>query len=302
MVEQGLQGLSAAADGRRSRAAPRASGAAPLVLPSTALVFVFLVLPLLLLFRYSFNRFVPGQFMVEAFSLENYVKFVTDPYYVGVLKTTLLVAVAVTAACLAAAFPVALLLARSRSRLKNVLVLAVILPLFVGNAVRAAGWMVALGRQGLVSVAATSLGLADRPFELMYTPAAVIIGIISVNLPFVVLTLQSVLEGIDPLAEEASLSLGATPFETWRLVTLPLAAPGLLAAGILCFILTMNAYATPVLLGGPRFQMMAPRVADEILGQTNWPFGAALAFVLIVVTLGLTALVNAFIARRYLRR
>jgi putative spermidine/putrescine transport system permease protein len=272
------------------------------VLPSTALVFVFLVLPLLLLFRYSFNRFVPGQFMVEAFSLENYVKFVTDPYYVGVLKTTLLVAVAVTAACLAAAFPVALLLARSRSRLKNVLVLAVILPLFVGNAVRAAGWMVALGRQGLVSVAATSLGLADRPFELMYTPAAVIIGIISVNLPFVVLTLQSVLEGIDPLAEEASLSLGATPFETWRLVTLPLAAPGLLAAGILCFILTMNAYATPVLLGGPRFQMMAPRVADEILGQTNWPFGAALAFVLIVVTLGLTALVNAFIARRYLRR
>ncbi len=273
-----------------------------LALPSTALVFIFLILPLLLLFRYSFNRFVPGQFMVEAVTTENYLKFITDPYYVGVLKTTLLVAVAVTTLCLVAGFPVALMLARTVSRHKSALVLAVILPLFVGNAVRAAGWMVALGQHGLVNVTLMSLGLLRRPVDIMYTPTAVIIGILSVNLPFVVLTLQSVLEGIDRAAEEAALSLGATPFQAWRLVTLPLAVPGLLAAGILCFILTMNAYATPVLLGGPRFQMMAPRVADEILNQTNWPFGAALAFVLMVVTLALTAVINVFVASRYAKR
>jgi putative spermidine/putrescine transport system permease protein len=273
-----------------------------LALPSTALVFIFLILPLLLLFRYSFNRFVPGQFMVEAVTAENYLKFITDPYYVGVLKTTLLVAVAVTTLCLVAGFPVALMLARTASRHKSALVLAVILPLFVGNAVRAAGWMVALGQHGLVSVTLMALGLVRRPVDIMYTPIAVIIGILSVNLPFVVLTLQSVLEGIDRAAEEAALSLGATPFQAWRLVTLPLAVPGLLAAGILCFILTMNAYATPVLLGGPRFQMMAPRVADEILNQTNWPFGAALAFVLMVVTLALSAVVNIFVASRYVKR
>jgi putative spermidine/putrescine transport system permease protein len=273
-----------------------------LALPSTALVFIFLILPLLLLFRYSFNRFVPGQFMVEAVTTENYLKFITDPYYVGVLKTTLLVAVAVTTLCLVAGFPVALMLARTVSRHKSALVLAVILPLFVGNAVRAAGWMVALGQHGLVNVTLMSLGLLRRPVDIMYTPTAVIIGILSVNLPFVVLTLQSVLEGIDRAAEEAALSLGATPFQAWQLVTLPLAVPGLLAAGILCFILTMNAYATPVLLGGPRFQMMAPRVADEILNQTNWPFGAALAFVLMVVTLALTAVINVFVASRYAKR
>jgi len=273
-----------------------------LALPSTVLVFIFLILPLLLLFRYSFNRFVPGQFMVEAVTAENYLKFITDPYYVGVLKTTLLVAVAVTTLCLVAGFPVALMLARTVSRHKSALVLAVILPLFVGNAVRAAGWMVALGQHGLVNVTLMSLGLLRRPVDIMYTPTAVIIGILSVNLPFVVLTLQSVLEGIDRAAEEAALSLGATPFQAWRLVTLPLAVPGLLAAGILCFILTMNAYATPVLLGGPRFQMMAPRVADEILNQTNWPFGAALAFVLMVVTLALTAVINVFVASRYAKR
>ena len=100
---------------------------------------------------------------------------------------------------------------------------------------------------------------------------------------------------------EAALSLGATPFDAWRLVTLPLAIPGVLAAAVLCFILTMNAYATPVLLGGPRFQMMAPVVANEVLNQNNWPFGGALAFMLMAVTLLLTIIANVVVARRYAR-
>lgn len=270
-----------------------------LMLPASALVLIFLALPLLLLFRYSLNRFVPGQFMVEALTLENYVKVFSDPYYYAVLKTTLLMAIGVTGACLAAGFPAALYLARTSARFKAILILAVILPLFVGNAVRAAGWMVAFGQKGIVNYLAELLVPTTAPLTIMYTPGAVLVGIISVNLPFVVLTLQSVLEGIDRTSEEAALSLGATPFAAWRLVTLPLAIPGVLAAGVLCFILTMNAYATPVLLGGPRFQMMAPVVANEVLNQNNWPFGAALSFVLMVVTLVLTALANVVVIRRY---
>ena len=270
-----------------------------LMLPASVLVVVFLALPLLLLFRYSLNRFVPGQFMVDALTPENYVKVFTDPYYYAVLKTTLLMAIGVTAACLVAGFPAALYLARTAVRFKAILILAVILPLFVGNAVRAAGWMVAFGQKGIVNYLMAALAPAAGPLTIMYTPAAVFVGIISVNLPFVVLTLQSVLEGIDRTSEEAALSLGATPFEAWRLVTLPLAIPGVLAAGVLCFILTMNAYATPVLLGGPRFQMMAPVVANEVLNQNNWPFGASLSFVLMVVTLLLTAAANVVVIRRY---
>jgi len=270
-----------------------------LMLPASVLVLVFLALPLLLLLRYSLNRFVPGQFMVEALTLDNYVKCVTDPYYSTVLKTTLLMAIGVTAACLVAGFPVALYLARTSFKFKAILILAIILPLFVGNAVRAAGWMVAFGQKGIVNYVVALFAPSAGPLTIMYTPAAVLVGIVSVNLPFVVLTLQSVLEGIDPTSEEAALSLGATPFEAWRLVTLPLAIPGVLAAGVLCFILTMNAYATPVLLGGPRFQMMAPVVANEVLNQNNWPFGAALSFILMVVTLLLTAIANAVVIRRY---
>jgi putative spermidine/putrescine transport system permease protein len=268
-----------------------------LVMPASVLVLLFLALPLLLLFRYSLNRFVPGQFMVEAVTAENYVKVVTDPYYLAVFLTTLKMAAGVTLVCLIVGFPLATLLSRMPPRIKSIMILAVILPLFVGNAVRAAGWMVAFGQKGIINWVLDAFGWPQ--VEIMYTPLAVFVGIISVNLPFVVLTLQAVIEGIESASEEAALSLGATPFETWRLVTLPLALPGVLAAGMLCFILAMNAYATPVLLGGPRFQMMAPVVANEVLNQSNWPFGGALAFVLMLVTLALTAFANVVVARRY---
>ncbi len=277
----------------------RGLSAAALLAPATLLVVATLVAPLVLLFRFSLNRFVPGEFMVEALTAENYVKFFTDPYYLAVLGTTLWVSLLVTLICLVAGFPAAMFLARTRTRFKSLLILAVVLPLFVGNAVRAAGWMVAFGQKGVINAILGGLGLISTPIEIMYTTTAVIIGIVAVNLPFVVLTLQSVLEGIDPAPEEAALSLGARPFPTWWLVTLPQAVPGVLAAGVLCFILAMNAYATPVLLGGPSFQMMAPVVANEILQQSNWPFGGALSFVLMAVTLTLTAAANLIVARRY---
>ena len=267
--------------------------------PATLLVLVFLALPMLMMLRYSFNSFVPGKFMVEAVTPENYVKLATDPYYRHVLGLTLTVSASVTVLTLILGWPVAQFLARTQSRHKGLLLLAVVLPLFVGNAVRAAGWMVAFSRQGLLNRLLGALGVIDAPLDIMFTPTAVIIGIVSVNLPYVVLTLSSVIEGIDRRAEEAALSLGATPFEAWRLVTLPLALPGLLAAGVLCFILSMNAYATPVLLGGPSFQMMAPVVADQVLQRANWPFGASLGFVLILVTLTLTAGANWLVGRRY---
>lgn len=275
--------------------------AALMLLPATAMVVAFLCLPLLLLFRYSLNRFVPGQFMVEAVTLENYAKFFTDPYYRAVLATTLQMAFGVTLACLVLAFPIAMFLAKAPPRWKPLLLLLVILPLFVGNAVRAAGWMVAFGQKGLVNAFLEGTGLIDAPLTMMYTSTAVFVGILSVNLPYVVLTLQSVLEGIETSAADAASSLGATPFEAWRLVTFPLAMPGVLAAGVLSFILTMNAYATPLLLGGPRFQMMAPVVANEVLQQSNWPFGATLSFVLMIVTLAATAAANLVVARRYAR-
>jgi putative spermidine/putrescine transport system permease protein len=254
--------------------------------------------PLAILFRYSLNQFVPGKFMVDALTAENYVKFFTDIYYTGVLWRTVRVAFATTAICLLLGFPLAYVLARTRTRYKNLLIMLVVLPLFVGNAVRAAGWMVAFGNKGLINASLMGLGALADPIEIMFTETAVIVGIAAVNLPFMVLTLQSVIEGIDRSVEEAAFSLGANPLAMARRVLFPLARPGILAGTILTFILAMNAYATPVLLGGPRFQMMGPLVYNQFSQQNNWPFGGAIAFILMTATLMLTAASNIVVAGR----
>ncbi|MCQ4158596.1 ABC transporter permease [Roseomonas sp. GC11] len=271
--------------------------AAALVLPATIFVALTLLVPLALLFRYSLNAFIPGQFMVEAVTLENYVKFFTDPFYTTVLWRTFRIAALVTVICLVAGFPLAYVLARTQSRHKPLLLIAVVLPLFVGNAVRAAGWMVAFGAKGVVNASLLGLGFLSVPLDIMFTETAVVIGITAVNLPFMVLSLQSVIEGIDRALEEAAFNLGAPPSAMIRRVLVPLAAPGIAAGCILTFILGMNAYATPVLIGGPRFQTMGPLVYGQVIEQNNWPFGAAVAFILMTATLVLT-LASSLLVRR----
>jgi len=290
--------MTAAALPSARASAPRWTAAAMLS-PATIVVTIGIVIPIVILFRYSLNQFTPAKVMVDAFTLENYVKFFTDPYYVAVLLRTIRVAAVCTAICIVLGFPMAYVLARTRSRFKNLLLLIVILPLFVGNAVRAAGWMVLFGNRGFVNAVLLWLGVIREPLQIMYTEFAVVVGIVAVNLPFVVLTLQAVLEGIGRPLEEAALGLGAGPLRMFRHVLLPLAMPGVIAATILSFILAMNAYATPVLLGGPTFHMMGPTVYDQFMGLTNWPFGAALAFVLMTATLLLTVTSNWLAHRRY---
>ena len=274
--------------------------AATLVGPATVFVALGLLVPLMILFRYSLNRFEPRRMMVEAFSAENYLKFFSDPFYISVFWTTVKVAGICTVACLVMGLPLAYVLARTQTRFKNILIILVVLPLFVGNAVRAAGWMTVLGNKGFLNVTLMDLGIIDAPLQMMYTEGAVIAGIIAVNLPYMVLTLQSVIEGINRALEEAAFSLGAGPYEMTKRVLLPLALPGLLAGTILTFILGMNAYATPVLLGGPKFKMMGPLVFGQFQ-LNNWPFGAATAFVLMAATLILTATANIMVQRRYRR-
>lgn len=317
MVEQEHRALSEASVSAPGMSAPGLSEALPLSAPgarggrrlspafglsapATIFVLVALIGPLLLMFRYSLNRFVPGQMMVEALTLANYQKFFADSYYQEVLGTTLWVSALSTALCLVAGFPVAYFLVRQASAAwKGRLLLLVILPLLMGNAVRTAAWMVILGDKGLFNAVVSATGLS--PVKLMYTPTAVVIGLVSVLLPFMIVTLQSVLEGIDANLEAAAASLGAGHLTTlWRVV-LPLALPGILAGTMLCFILSMNAYATPVLIGGPSFHMMAPTVYQQVAKAMNWPFGAALAFVLMAVTLVLTTTANVLVQRRYRR-
>jgi putative spermidine/putrescine transport system permease protein len=270
----------------------RESGAALALLgPASLLMLLTLVAPLALLARDSLNRFDPTELMIEAVTAANYLRFFADPFYWDVLVTTIRVSIVVTTLCLLLGLPMAWRLARTTSRWKSALVVLMVLPLFIGSTTRTAGWMILFARGGMLDML---IGL-----QLMYAESAVIAGIIAINLPFTVLTLQSVFEGIDPRLEEAAASMGAAPSRAFWRVVFPLALPGIAIAAVLCFILCMNAFATPLLLGGPRFHMMAPLLFWAFSSDNNWPFAAAIAFILMGTTLLLTGVANRMIPRRY---
>lgn len=253
--------------------------------PALLVIICFQVLPLLTLLRYSFNRFTPTELMTEAFTLENYVRFLVEPYFQEVLLTTLGLSLLCTLSALVLGYPVAYFLARTQSRFKSLMLIIILFPLLIGNVVRAAGWMAFLGRGGIMNYVLLQTGIISEPLELLFTPLAVYMGMLGVTLPFMILTLQGVLENIDSNLISAAQNLGASPATSFRRVVLPLSMPGVAAGSVLVFMLSMNAYATPVLLGGSSFKMMSPILYSQISVASNWPFGSALAFILILVTL-----------------
>jgi putative spermidine/putrescine transport system permease protein len=269
------------------------------IFPAGLLVCALLVVPMLMMARISLNQYDATSLMIEAFTAQNYLRAVADPYYQRVMATTLGVALSCTLLTVLLAFPAAYWLSRMESRWKSLVTILTLFPLLVGNVVRSAGWVALLGNDGLINALLQGVGVTSVPVKLLYTPGAVIVGIVGVVLPYMVLTLSAVIEGISRQTEEAAANLGAKPLTVFWRILLPLAAPGVVAGSVLVFILCMNAYATPVLLGGPQFQMMAPAVYDQFSRVSNWPFGAALAFILLAVTLLLTAVGSHFIGRKY---
>ena len=274
---------------------------AALAFPASLVILVIMLVPLVMMLRYSFNQYDPVQMMKAGFTLENYVRFFSDRYYRAVFADTFMVAALCTILALVLGFPVAYFLARTRTRHKSLLIILLVFPLLVGNVVRAAGWMVVLGNAGFVNAVLTHLGVIEQPLKLLYTPLAVVTGTTAVVMPYMILTLQSELEGVDFSVEEAARNLGAGSATTFWRVILPIVLPGVAAGTMLVFILCMNAYATPVLLGGSGITMMAPALYQQIARASNWPFGAALAGILIVATLCMALASNWLIHRRYVR-
>ena len=270
-----------------------------LVLPACLLVLGLLVGPMIVLFRISLNQFSPTQLMIEAFSFDNYVRAAADPYYQEIILTTLGMALLCTALTLVIAFPAAYWLGRLESRWKSLVVIATLFPLLVGNVVRSAGWMALFDREGLINATLRGAHLISEPLTLMYTPKAVVFGVVAVVLPYMILTIAAVIESIPRDLEDAAANLGASDLKTFWRVILPLSVPGVAAGSILVFVLCMNTYATAVLLGGPRFKMMAPAIFDQFVRGNNWPMGATLAFMLLAVTMSFTVFGSIAFARHY---
>jgi len=179
----------------------------------------------------------------------------------------------------------AYVLATVRPRLARWLTIIVVLPFLTSIIVRTYAWMVLLGRNGVVNQYLVAAGLTPAPLPLLYNQAGVVIGMTYVLLPFMVLTLASVMQGIDPAFLRAAHSLGASRLQAFRRVFLPLSIPGVAGGALLVFILSLGFYITPALMGGPSDVMIAMLIEREVEFTLNWSFASALGSILLVLTL-----------------
>lgn len=193
------------------------------------------VLPLGRLFVLSFYRTTSSGGMESAFVWDQYIKFLTDPFYLKILWRTLLIGAAVSLICLILGYCLAYGVSRSAPRRKPLLLIMIALPLLTSAVIRNFGWIIILGRKGILNNLLLESGLIKEPLSLMYTSTGVIIALVHVMLPYMVLVLYSVLEGMDRNLEKAAANLGASKWKVFWFVSVPLSMPGILAGTLLVF-------------------------------------------------------------------
>ena len=266
--------------------------------PALVLFTVLLLVPLLLTAVLSFNVYDPALGVKSGeFTLEHYIHLFTDSYYYGIFWRTFWISALVALICVLIGTPEAYVLSRMRNPWRSILLLVVLAPLLVSVVVRAFGWSMLLGPEGLVNGLLGLVGLG--PVKILYTETAVVIALVHVMLPFMVIPVWTSLQKLDAGVENAALSLGATPFTTLRRIVLPQVMPGILSGSLIVFGLAASSFAIPGLLGGRRLKMVATVVYDEYLHELNWPLGAAVALVLLVANLVVMLSYNRLIEGRY---
>lgn len=273
-----------------------------LLSPALAAVGVLLVVPVAFIIVYSFwLRTAIGTEQV-GFHLDNWIEVLTDPFYRDILLQTLRIAVLTTIGCIILGYPPAYFLAMSQTRHRLFLLILLMVPFWISYIIRTMSWINILGVSGALNSILMWLGVVDEPLQLLYNEATVILGLVHFLLPFMVLNVFVSLEGIDRNLLDASRSLGATDWQSFIEVTLPLSMPGLAAGSLLCFVLAAGTYITPLVLGGPTNAMFANLVFDAVITQLNWPLGAALSLVLLIVLGAVVGLYNRFIGIDQLAR
>jgi spermidine/putrescine transport system permease protein len=262
-------------------------------LPPSVWLLGFFLIPLSFVWVLSFGE-KRGLIDVEiSWTLENYARAL-DPLYLGIFAKSIWISGLTTLVCLAVGLPVALGIVFAPSRWKPVLLLLVILPFWTNLLIRTYALIAVLRTRGHVNFAlewgADTLGLPFEPLALLYNNTAVVIGLVYVHLPFMVLPLYAALDRMDRSLIEAALDLGASQARAFVTVIVPLAAPGIITGMILVFIPALGSYLTPDLLGGTDSQMIANVVERQFKKANDWPFGAALSFLLMYVTFGALAI------------
>jgi ABC-type spermidine/putrescine transport system permease subunit I len=253
-----------------------------LVGPYALYLLVLLIVPFANVALFSVHTYSPTKIILPELSFANYLKLL-DPYYARLLGRTLKLGLITTAVCAVLGYPLAYFLARARPRVLTLGLFLLVMPLMVSTVIRVFGWIVILGRKGLINNALMALGL--EPAKLLYNETAVVIGLVNIFMPFMVLPLMASIERIPPSLEEAAQNLGANWYQMFLRTILPLSVSGLISGCLLVYSISISAFVTPALMGSPRERMAGQQIYDQVLVSFNWPSASSLALALVVLTL-----------------
>jgi spermidine/putrescine transport system permease protein len=254
-----------------------------LVLPAGLWYFVLLVAPLAIVTVFSFGVRAKNGGYDPAFTFDNYGRFLTQPQRLEPFLTSFSMAIAGTIGCLLVGLPLAYFIATRARKRKGLLILMLVIPFWTSFLIRTYSWLIILGRENLGGFIGAIIG--DPDFRILGTPVAVLMGLVYGYLPLMVFPLFVTLDRMDRTLVEASKDLGAARWATFRQVTLPIALPGLITGSILVFIPMMGEYVIPAMLGYGRTFLMGNALVDAFVQTRNWPFGSAMAVLLILVML-----------------
>jgi putative spermidine/putrescine transport system permease protein len=251
--------------------------------PYALFLVLLLIVPFGSMAVLSLHPYSPTKIALPELTFDNY-RQIAALYYVRLFGRTLQLSLVSTVICVVFGYPLAYVLARARPRMQTLGLFLLIMPLMVSTVIRLFGWIVILGRKGLINQALVALGL--DPVKLLYTDTAVVIGLVNIFMPFMVLPLMAAIERIPPSLEEAAQNLGANWYQMFAKTIIPLSLPGLVSGCLLVYSLSLSAFVTPALLGSPRARMVGQQIYDEVLVSFNWPIASALALALVLLTAG----------------
>jgi spermidine/putrescine transport system permease protein len=268
-----------------------------LLAPGGSWLLLFFLVPLLIMLAYSFmHRGVYGG-VEPGLTLEHYTRFF-DPLYLAILQRTLLWSLTCTLLCLVLGYPVAYAIAQA-GRWRNLLLLLVVLPFWTSFLVRTFALIFLMRDTGLINTWLMKAGLIGEPLAILYTPFAVMAGLVYGFLPFMILPIYASLERLDRSLLEAAEVLGARPRARFFRVTLPLSIPGVIAGCLLVFIPALGSFLTPDLLGGAKQLMIGNLVQNQFTAARNWPFGSAASFIVMALVLAAVFLYLRTSSRRW---
>lgn len=272
-----------------------------LVLPALLLLLGLFALPLLLLAAIGVFPVRGTAILWERPDLTPYLRYLTDPFYQWVAMRTVGMAGGVTLACMTLGFPYAFVLTRARPVWRTALLILVISPILTGTVVRSYGWLVILGRRGLVNGLLVGLGLIEAPLRLLFSMTGVVIALTQVMLPFMILPIFSVLVRQNPSLYDAALGLGASRAQAIRHVILPLCLPGILAGSVLVFVLAFASFTTPALVGGGNFIILPTLIYQQTQQSLDWGVLSAISFLLLGISLCIVWAYSVLVRRLGLR-